>query len=134
MKALGSLPLTYPPGDRFHYSHATDVLGFLVGRIEGKPFRDVLFERIFGPLGMVDTDFWIPPEKRDRAAVVYKLKDDQATSSRCRSAPTARRRAFTGGGGGLISTVDDYLKFARMLLNKGELDGVAAARSPRPSS
>src|ERR1700743_3022805 len=64
MKALGSLPLSYQPGERFHYSHATDVLGFLVGRIAGKPFRDVLFEKIFNPLGMVDTDFWIPPEKR----------------------------------------------------------------------
>jgi CubicO group peptidase (beta-lactamase class C family) len=123
MKALGSLPLTYPPGERFHYSHATDVLGFLVGRIEGKPFRDVLFERIFNPLGMVDTDFWIPPEKRARAAVVYKLKeanDLEPVAFRSYQAPPA----FTGGGGGLVSTADDYLKFARMLLGKGEVDGV----------
>jgi len=123
MKALGSLPLTYPPGERFHYSHATDVLGFLVGRIEGKPFREVLFERIFDPLGMVDTDFWIPPEKQARAAVVYKLKaanDLEPVPFRSYTAPPA----FTGGGGGLASTADDYLKFARMLLNKGELDGV----------
>ena len=123
MKALGSLPLTYPPGERFHYSHATDVLGFLVGRIEGKPFREVLFERIFNPLGMVDTDFWIPPEKSARAAVVYKLKDANNLE------PVPFRDyleppAYTGGGGGLASTVDDYLKFARMLLNKGEVDGV----------
>ena len=123
MKALGSLPLTYPPGERFHYSHATDVLGYLVGRIEGKPFREVLFERIFNPLGMVDTDFWIPPEKAARAAVVYKLKeanDLEPVAFRAYQQPPA----FTGGGGGLASTVDDYLKFARMLLNKGEVDGV----------
>ncbi|HLK23166.1 MAG TPA: serine hydrolase domain-containing protein [Caulobacteraceae bacterium] len=123
MKALGSLPLTYPPGERFHYSHATDVLGFLVGRIEGKPFRDVLFERIFDPLGMVDTDFWIPPEKQARAAVVYKLKeanDLEPVPFRAYSQPPA----FTGGGGGLLSTADDYLKFSRMLLGKGEVDGV----------
>ena len=123
MKALGSLPLTYPPGERFHYSHATDVLGFLVGRIEGKPFREVVFERIFNPLGMVDTDFWIPPEKQGRAAVVYKLKeanDLEPVPFRAYQEPPA----YTGGGGGLVSTVDDYLKFARMLLNKGELDGV----------
>src|SRR6185369_7617595 len=63
---LGELPLSYPPGERFHYSHATDVLGFLVGRIAGMAFEDVLQQRIFGPLGMVDTDFWCPPEKRDR--------------------------------------------------------------------
>jgi len=123
MKALGSLPLSYPPGERFHYSHATDVLGFLVGRIEGKPFREVLSERIFGPLGMVDTDFWIPPEKQARAAVVYKLKDAnnlEPVVFRAYEQPPA----FTGGGGGLVSTVDDYLKFARMLLGGGEVDGV----------
>ena len=123
MKALGSLPLSYPPGERFHYSHATDVLGFLVGRIEGKPFRDVLFERIFNPLGMVDTDFWIPPEKHGRAAVVYKLKEAnnlEPVAFRAYQAPPV----YAGGGGGLASTVDDYLKFARMLMNKGELDGV----------
>jgi CubicO group peptidase (beta-lactamase class C family) len=123
MKALGSLPLSYPPGERFHYSHATDVLGFLVGRIEGKPFREVLFERIFGPLGMVDTDFWIPPAKADRGAVVYRLKeanDLEPVAFRAYQQPPA----FTGGGGGLVSTVDDYLKFARMLLGGGEVDGV----------
>jgi CubicO group peptidase (beta-lactamase class C family) len=123
MKALGSLPLSYPPGERFHYSHATDVLGFLVGRIEGKPFRDVLFERIFDPLGMVDTDFWIPPAKAGRAAVVYRLKEAnnlEPVPFRAYQQPPA----FTGGGGGLVSTVDDYLKFARMLLGGGELGGV----------
>jgi len=123
MKALGSLPLSYPPGERFHYSHATDVLGFLVGRIEGKPFREVLSERIFGPLGMVDTDFWIPPEKQARAAVVYKLKDAnnlEPVVFRAYEQPPA----FTGGGGGLASTADDYLKFARMLMGGGEVDGV----------
>ncbi len=125
LKALGGLPLSYPPGERFHYSHATDVLGFLVGRIEGKPFRDVLFERIFAPLGMVDTDFWIPPAKRERAAVVYKINAEAAG----RLDPVAFKAyaqapAFTGGGGGLVSTADDYLKFARMLLGKGEVDGV----------
>lgn len=123
MKALAGLPLSYAPGERFHYSHATDVLGFLVGRIEGKPFRDVLFERIFEPLGMVDTDFFAPPEKRDRQAVVYRLEEGgglKPVAFGVYDAPPA----FTGGGGGLISTADDYLKFARMLLNKGEVDGV----------
>ncbi|MGH6971308.1 MAG: serine hydrolase domain-containing protein, partial [Caulobacteraceae bacterium] len=75
MKALAGLPLSYPPGERFHYSHATDVLGFLVGRIAGKGFREVLLERILGPLGMVDTDFWVPPEKQGRAAKLYRMKD-----------------------------------------------------------
>jgi CubicO group peptidase (beta-lactamase class C family) len=125
LKALGGLPLSYPPGERFHYSHATDVLGYLVGRIEGKPFREVLFERIFNPLGMVDTDFWIPPEKADRAAVVYRI--NAAENGRLDPVPFKAYTsppAFTGGGGGLASTADDYLKFARMMLNKGEVDGV----------
>src|SRR5258708_6754752 len=68
LKALGSLPLSYPPGERFHYSHATEVLGFLVARIEGKPLGQVLKDRIFSPLGMHDTDFWHPPQKRGRLA------------------------------------------------------------------
>ena len=122
LKALGGLPLSYQPGDRFHYSHATDVLGFLVGRIEGKPFRDVLMERILGPLGMTDTDFYVPPEKRDRAAVVYRA--EAAGLEVVEFAEHDTPPAFCGGGGGLISTVDDYLKFARALLNDGEVDGV----------
>ncbi|MDR3512063.1 MAG: serine hydrolase [Caulobacteraceae bacterium] len=123
LEALGGLPLSYAPGERFHYSHATDVLGFLVGRIEGKPFRKVLFERIFEPLGMVDTDFYVPPEKRERAATVYRLDDAGALHPvpfKSYDAPPA----FAGGGGGLVSTADDYLTFARMLLGKGEVDGV----------
>ncbi|HEY1879111.1 MAG TPA: serine hydrolase domain-containing protein [Caulobacteraceae bacterium] len=124
MAALASLPLSFPPGERFHYSHATDVLGFLVGRIAGTGFREFLFKRIFEPLGMTDTDFWIPPEKRERSAVVYR--QDQETGA---LAPVEFRRyaappAFCGGGGGLVSTADDYLKFARMLMNRGEVDGV----------
>ena len=124
MAALAGLPLSYPPGERFHYSHATDVLGFLVGRIAGKPFRDVLMERIFGPLGMVDTDFYVPPKKRDRAAVVYRLDDNLAGLEPVAFPQYDTAPVFCGGGGGLISTADDYLKFARMLLNDGELDGV----------
>lgn len=124
MAALASLPLSYPPGERFHYSHATDVLGFLVGRIAGKGFREVLMERIFQPLGMVDTDFYIPPEKRNRAAVVYRLNEEANDLE-----PVAFPRhdfppSFCGGGGSLISTADDYLTFARMLLGGGEIDGV----------
>ena len=123
MQALASLPLAYPPGERFHYSHATDVLGFIVGRIGGGGFRDFLMQRLLGPLGMADTDFWIPPAKRGRAAVVYRLDEKLG-----KLAPTPFRQhdappAYCGGGGGLISSLDDYLRFARMLLNGGELDG-----------
>ena len=72
LAALGGIPLSYQPGERFHYSHSTDVLGFLVARIAGMELRDFLRSRVFGPLQMHDTDFWTPPEKRDRAAVVYR--------------------------------------------------------------
>ncbi len=122
LAALASLPLLYPPGDHFHYSHSTDVLGYIVGRIEGKPFREVLIERLFTPLGLVDTDFWVPPEKRARAAKVYR----QADAGGLEEAPWPQRDTpptLAPGGGGLVSTLDDYLKFARMLLNDGELDG-----------
>ncbi|HEX4740121.1 MAG TPA: serine hydrolase domain-containing protein [Caulobacteraceae bacterium] len=124
MAALASLPLSYPPGERFHYSHATDVLGFLVGRIAGKGFREMLMERIFQPLGMTDTDFYIPPQKRDRAAVVYRMNEEgndlEPVAFPRHDAPPS----FCGGGGSLISTADDYLTFARMLLGGGEVDGV----------
>ena len=123
LKALGELPLTYQPGERFHYSHATDVLGFLVARIEGKSIGEVLQARIFGPLGMADTSFWVPPEKRDRMAKLYQAPPEGPLKDV--SFPhTPTPPAFEGGGGGLVSTADDYLKFARMMLGRGEVDGV----------
>jgi CubicO group peptidase (beta-lactamase class C family) len=124
MKALGGLPLSFPPGERFHYSHATDVLGFLVGRIAGGGFREFLMERILGPLGMVDTDFYIPPAKRERTAMVYRQNEATGALEAVHFAALEGPPAFCGGGGGLISTADDYLKFARLMLNGGELDGV----------
>ncbi len=124
MKALGGLPLSYAPGERFHYSHATDVLGFIVGRIAGTGFREFLAQRIFAPLGMTDTDFYVPAEKRERAAVVYRQDDKTGVLEPVAFRSTGSAPAFCGGGGGLISTADDYLKFARMLLNRGEVDGV----------
>ncbi|HEX3887627.1 MAG TPA: serine hydrolase domain-containing protein [Phenylobacterium sp.] len=124
LKALGTLPLSYPPGERFHYSHATDVLGFLLARIEGKPLGEVLRERIFAPLGMDDTFFWCPPEKRERLAKLYKAPPEGGPLEDASLPLTDRPPAFEGGGGGLISTADDYLKFARMMLGGGEVDGV----------
>jgi len=124
MKRLAELPLSYPPGERFHYSHATDLLGFLVGRIAGTTFQDFLQQRIFGPLGMVDTDFWCPPEKRDRMACLYRINPETDKLQDVSFPHVDAQPAFCGGGGGLISTADDYLKFARLMLNKGELDGV----------
>jgi CubicO group peptidase (beta-lactamase class C family) len=123
-KTLASLPLSYAPGERFYYSHSTDLLGVIVGRATGLGTRTAMQKLLFDPLKMVDTDFWIPPEKRDRAAVLYRSSApgnfvpidlpgflDQAPPS------------FSAGGQGLVSTADDYLIFARMLLQGGEVDG-----------
>jgi len=123
MKALAHLPLLYAPGERFHYSVSNDVLGFIVGRIEGKPFRDVLIERLFKPLGMADTDFYVPPEKRGRAATVYRQNQETGELHPVPFRQYEFPPVFCGGGGGLISTADDYLKFARMLMNKGTFEG-----------
>jgi CubicO group peptidase (beta-lactamase class C family) len=124
LKALGGLPLSYPPGQQFHYSHATEVLGFLVARVAGKPLGEVLKARIFGPLGMVDTDFWCPPQKRGRMAKLYKMGDEPGTLEDVSLPHVDAQPTYEAGGGGLISTADDYLKFARMLLGNGEVDGV----------
>ena len=124
LKALGELPLSYEPGERFHYSHATDVLGFLVARIEDKPLGDVLKARIFDPLGMKDTGFWLEPSKRDRLAHLYQADANGGPLKDVSLPQTDTPPAFEGGGGGLISCADDYLKFARMLLGRGEVDGV----------
>ena len=124
LERLGSLPLSYPPGERFHYSHATEVLGFLVGRVAGTGYREFIMERILGPLGMVDTDFWCPPEKRDRMAKLYRINPETDVLQDVSFPHSEGPPPFCAGGGGLISTADDYLKFARMLLNKGEFEGV----------
>ncbi len=129
MKRLASLPLLYQPGERFHYSHSTDVLGFLVGRIAGMPFRDFLMKRIFGPLGMSDTDFYVPPEKRGRAAVVYRLNEQKNVLEPVPFKQYDAPPDYCGGGGGLISTADDYFKFARMMLGRGELNGTRLVSS-----
>jgi CubicO group peptidase (beta-lactamase class C family) len=124
LKRLGGLPLSYPPGERFHYSHATEVLGYLAARIEGKPLGQVLKDRIFTPLGMSDTDFWCPPEKRGRMAKLYRANPGSDRLQDVSYPHVDSQPALEPGGGGLISTADDYLQFARMMLGKGEVDGV----------
>ncbi len=121
---VAGLPLVHQPGERLTYSHATEVLGITLSRIEGKPLQDVLAERVFGPLGMTDTGFYLSPEQRRRAATMYKLDSDGKLSHDVMGpAPIAPPR-FSQGGGGLWSTADDYLRFVRMLLGCGVVDGV----------
>jgi CubicO group peptidase (beta-lactamase class C family) len=123
---LAKVPLEFSPGDAWNYSVSTDVLGYLVQKISGMPFERFLRERIFEPLGMHDTDFHVPAEKADRLAACYRfapknpmqLVDDPTDS------PYLRPPAFVSGGGGLLSTMADYQRFCRMLLNGGSLEGV----------
>lgn len=123
---LARVPLAHPPGTKFLYGVSTDVLGQLVAVVSGKPFEVFLREEIFEPLGMRDTAFFVPAEKRDRFAANYgpgpggglALVDDPATS-RYLDPP-----AFPSGAGGLVSTIDDYLRFGEMLRRGGELEGV----------
>jgi len=123
---LGKLPLAHAPGTRWNYSVSTDVLGLLIERASGMPFADFLAQRVFAPLGMKDTAFYVPAEKLDRLASNYMpnaqggldLLDAPATSS-YRTLPT-----FPSGGGGLVSTADDYARFALMLAGGGKLGDV----------
>ena len=125
IQALGKLPLEFSPGDAWNYSVATDVLGWLVKVVSGRPFEQFLAEEIFAPLGMVDTGFHVREGQQHRFAACYQpdktgtttLQDDPTTSSYL-TAPS-----FISGGGGLVSTASDYLQFCRMLLNGGTLNG-----------
>lgn len=120
---LARLPLVHQPGDRLTYSHATDVLGIVLARVEGKPLGDILAERVFAPLGMTDTGYSVGRAGRARAATMYRLdKDGELRHDVMGPAPIVPP-TFCRGGTDLWSTVDDYLTFARMLLGGGTADG-----------
>jgi CubicO group peptidase (beta-lactamase class C family) len=122
LQRLGSLPWMAQPGERWLYHVSADVLGMLIARVSGQTLGSFMRERIFDPLGMQDTAFHVPSDKVERLPALYvfnhqmqtlELFDDVASSA-WRSEP-----AFESGGGGLVSTVDDYFAFARMMLHKG---------------
>ncbi|MCP4905616.1 MAG: beta-lactamase family protein [bacterium] len=116
---IGALPLAHEPGTTFDYGNSYDVLGIFVERVSGKKFPDFVRERIFEPLGMDDTAFWVPPDKRSHMARLQSLGRVPASWI-----PTHTEvPAYPSAAGGLHSTVDDYLRFARMLLGRGELGG-----------
>ncbi len=124
LAALAQLPLVHQPGERMTYSHAIDVVGVLLSRIEGKPFHEVLDERILRPLGMTDTGFFVLAEARRRAATMYRLDEDDQLQHDAMGPPRIAPPSFCNAGGGLWSTADDYLRFTEMLLRDGTLDGV----------
>ncbi|TAL35846.1 MAG: class A beta-lactamase-related serine hydrolase [Phenylobacterium sp.] len=122
---LAKLPLEFSPGEAWNYSVATDVCGYLVQKLSGKPLDRALQERIFDPLKMVDTGFHVRDDQRSRFAACYdagpggklKLQDDAQKS------PYLAPPRLLSGGGGLVGTAADYMRFATMLVNGGELDG-----------
>jgi len=126
IETLAQIPLAYQPGTRYRYSMATDVLGYLVEVVAGMPFAQFLQQRIFEPLQMPDTSFYVPEDKIDRFAATYGPGDQGGlqVSDASRTSHYTNPNKRASGGGGLVSTTGDYLRFAQMLLNQGELDGV----------
>jgi CubicO group peptidase (beta-lactamase class C family) len=126
IKQLANVPLDFSPGDHWNYSVSIDVLGYLVQKLCGQTFGEFLRTRIFEPLGMRDTGFWVSATKVDRFCSCYMpnkggglhVQDDALNS------PYAAPPKLESGGGGLVSTAADYMRFCRMMLNGGELDGV----------
>ena len=126
IEQLSALPLEFSPGTAWNYSVSIDVMGYLVQKLSGMSFGEFLRRRLFEPLGMNDTAFWCPPEKLDRFTSCYqpnpgdglKLQDDAGNST------YAAPPKLESGGGGLVSTAQDYMTFCRMMLHGGTLDGV----------
>jgi len=125
---LAKIPLLYQPGTRWVYSASMDIQGYIVEKLSGQSLPDFIQQRILGPLGMKDTGFFVPKEKRNRFATLYAAdqKGELIASAAEGNAPVtnyAAQPSMPSGGGGMVSTAEDYLRFAQMLLNQGELDG-----------
>lgn len=122
LRRLGRLPLVHNPGAKWMYNTSADVLGVLVARASGQPFERFLRERLFEPLGMTDTGFSVPSAKIDRLATEYRTNFQTGAVEVYdpgKGGQWSQPPAFPSGAGGLVSTVDDYLAFSQMLLNKG---------------
>jgi CubicO group peptidase (beta-lactamase class C family) len=122
IETLLSLPLHHQPGTAWEYSHSTDVIGRIVEIVSGQALGDFLRERLLKPLGMRDTDFFARPEKHERLAEPFDKDPDTGAPMKLMETRTPPR--FEAGGSGLVSTIDDYARFAQMLLAGGALNGV----------
>ena len=128
---VAKLPLAYQPGTNWRYSVATDVCAHLIEVLSGQKFDDFLQQRIFAPLGMVDTGFWVPPEKAHRFITMYApvdlldpMKPGYVKADDPVTGQYNKKRKLLSGGGGLVSTISDYMTLIRMIVNQGEIDGV----------
>jgi len=121
--ALSKIPLDFSPGEHWNYSVSMDVLAYIVQAVSGMSFSRFLSERIFKPLGMTDTAHHCPPEKADRLVSCYEWKDNRLARDDRRTSMFGEPPSLEEGGAGLLSTIGDYMRFCRMLLGKGELDG-----------
>ncbi len=133
MNRLGRCALAFQPGSAWQYGASADVLGAVVEVAGGMRFGEFLEKEIFGPLGMKDTAFWVPAEKRNRLAKTYEYDPNGNLTPYFGNhlgiiSSMDRIPAFESGGAGLVSTIDDYARFANMLMNDGNLDGVQILR------
>jgi CubicO group peptidase (beta-lactamase class C family) len=130
IKRTAEIPLMFQPGTRWSYSSSVDIQGYIVEKLSGQRFGDFLQQRIFTPLKMTDTAFYVPKEKAARLAAVYignqkTGKIEEALKLFSFDMPTyLEPPSMESGGGGLVGTIGDYARFAQMVVNKGELDGV----------
>lgn len=127
--AIGRMPLEFMPGERWRYGASADILGAIIEIVSGKKFGKFLEEEIFEPLGMVDTAFYVPKDKLNRFAAIYEynplLRQLETFGGRFLNVGDYMEPpAFESGGAGLVSTIEDYSKFAMMLLNGGTLNGI----------
>jgi CubicO group peptidase (beta-lactamase class C family) len=122
---VANLPLEFDPGTAWNYSVSTDILGAVIERISGQSLSDYFAEHVFGPLGMADTHFHLPADKIDRVpdCYIWDAKDRMTLYDPGAKTAWANPPGYFSGGGGLMSTLSDYHRFTRMLLNQGELDG-----------
>ncbi len=127
IRGIAANDLAFQPGATFKYGTGADILGAVVETVAGMRYGDFLRKEIFEPLGMTDTDFWVPEAKRSRLADVYASRDGELVPDHTRhlaiNYEMDHSPAFESGGAGLCSTLDDYARFARMLMNGGQLDG-----------
>lgn len=127
---IGAQPLAFQPGTRWLYSFCADVLGAIVEVVSGKRYSDFLKSELFHPLGMVDTDFYVPEEKQDRFMQFYQFMPETQTLEPCTwqhlclSHMHLKKPDFESGGAGLVSTIDDYSKFVKMMMNGGSYNNV----------